>query len=166
MITIYDIIYLCQKYNIPLVGVYSKNRIPKKIIDGNYIINMQDDEDKNGNNLPGTHWVAFTTENNKVNYFDSFGFGPPSIVRMMLKKYYFEKNKPDFLAYSMTQIQNINSGVCGWYCVYFCYFMDKYKDKHKNLGYRLQAFLNKFDEDTEKNREILKKELAKIKEVN
>ena len=48
-------------------GVYSRNNLPKKIIDGAYVINLDEYADV------GTHWIALFCNINKIVYFDSFG---------------------------------------------------------------------------------------------
>ena len=47
-------------------GVYSRDKLPNKINDGAYVINLDEYSDI------GTHWVALWVNNN-VTYFDSFG---------------------------------------------------------------------------------------------
>ena len=48
-------------------GVYPGNNLPKKIRDGEYVINF--DEYAN----VGTHWIALFCNRSKIVYFDSFG---------------------------------------------------------------------------------------------
>ena len=48
-------------------GVYSRNRLPKKIKDGAYVINLDGYEDVD------THWIALFCNKNETVYFDSFG---------------------------------------------------------------------------------------------
>ena len=48
-------------------GVYPGNNLPKKIKDGEYVINF--DEYAN----VGTHWTALFCNRSKIVYFDSFG---------------------------------------------------------------------------------------------
>ena len=48
-------------------GVYSRNNLPKKIIDGAYVINLDEYADI------GTHWIALFCNINKIVYFHSFG---------------------------------------------------------------------------------------------
>ena len=47
-------------------GVYSRDKLPKVLKNGAYVINL--DEYKN----TGTHWIVLFMKNNKVSYFDSF----------------------------------------------------------------------------------------------
>ena len=49
----------------------------------------------------------------KVEYFDSFGLVPPNEVI----KYMKTTNKN--IIYNDSQIQNMNSILCGYYCIYY-----------------------------------------------
>ena len=48
-------------------SVYSRNNLPKKIKDGEYIINLDEYA------YVGTHWDALSCKRSEVVYFDSFG---------------------------------------------------------------------------------------------
>ena len=48
-------------------GVYSRNNLPDKIKDGEYILTLDESSDIE------THWIALYALNNNVTYFDSFG---------------------------------------------------------------------------------------------
>ena len=41
MLTNYDLEELCDVYNVPLRGIYMKDMLPRKIQNGNYIINLE-----------------------------------------------------------------------------------------------------------------------------
>ena len=101
-----DIKQICINIGLPLVGVFSKDQIPKKFKDGNYIINLQD-HDKG----EGTHWTCcVNSKGNKENiYFDSFGVIPPQEVEDAMSKQGY--------AWNSKQIQSYNSVACGWYCL-------------------------------------------------
>ena len=55
--TNYDLFEICEKLNIPLVGIFSKDELKRKngkIVSGNYILNL-----KSSNNSDEVgHWVA------------------------------------------------------------------------------------------------------------
>ena len=160
MLTNYDIIETCQRYQLPLVGVFNKNKIPPDKQFGGYVINMENDVDENGKQLDGSHWVSFYIEKDikgksHAVYFDSFGFAPPVDVQNFLVPFV-----P--YPYNDRDIQNINSGVCGYYCIYFIWFMASHKIKEPNLDKRYDMFLNHFDERPDKNLRILKKHLEKL----
>ena len=48
-------------------GVFSRNNLPKKIKDGAYIINLDENADV------GTHWIVLFCKKSEIVYFDSFG---------------------------------------------------------------------------------------------
>ena len=112
-------------------GVYSKDKIPKKLKKGFwYVINMENEKDGDG-----THWVCFKY-GDSIEYYDSFGFPPPnSILRL---------SKND-IHYSKKQIQNEDSTACGYFCIARIL---------SPLDYG--AFLKKFSKNTLKNEQILK----------
>jgi hypothetical protein len=101
-----EIIKTCAIRKIPLVGVYSKDKLPSNIRSGNYIVNMQDDEDGNG-----THWVSFIKGEGMQPsfYFDSYGVTAPTSIADALRMY--DYNKRD--------IQSMESKACGLYCISF-----------------------------------------------
>ena len=48
-------------------GVYSRDNFSVEIMDGAYVINLDEYSDI------GTHWIALYSLNNNITYFDSFG---------------------------------------------------------------------------------------------
>ena len=60
-------------------GVYSRDNLPKIIINGAYVINLDEYADV------GTHWVALYVKNNEAIYFESFGveLAPKEIKRFI-----------------------------------------------------------------------------------
>jgi hypothetical protein len=97
---------LAKKMKINLVGVFSKDQLPKSKSVGGYILNLQDNEDGGG-----THWVGFTVSSKgPVLYFDSFGLSPPKEVKT------FVKNK---VAYNTRHLQDMKSNACGYWVLAF-----------------------------------------------
>lgn len=98
---------ILNKHGYHINGVYSKDKLPKDLKDGWYVINLQS---TNEGNRKGTHWCCFKSINNSniIEYFDAFGFAPP--VEIM------EKAKGDIL-YSEREIQDTNATTCGWFCI-------------------------------------------------
>ena len=47
-------------------GAHSRNNLPDKIKDGEYVVNLDQFSDI------GTHWIALYPLSNSVTYFDSF----------------------------------------------------------------------------------------------
>ena len=115
-----DIDHIMNHYKIPYHGCYIKNRLPKHLSNGAYVINL------NGH----SHWTALVKDGNKVFYFDSFGFPPPMEV---------EERVGDF-TWSDKDIQAMSSSSCGWYCVSFIKFLYKKKDKEKAFKDYLKLF--------------------------
>lgn len=116
--------------NLPLVGIFARDKVPTKRKPGAYLVNL---DDSSGN---GTHWVAFKDTPRGITYFDSFGFPPPlSVMR------YAGHNT---IEYNAAQLQNVNSGVCGSFCLAFLY--------HKGT---LRSFIHLFSKDVQDNRRIL-----------
>ena len=50
-----------------LNSVYSRNKLPKKIKDGAYVINLDEYADV------GTYWIALFCKIHEIVYFDSYG---------------------------------------------------------------------------------------------
>jgi putative N-acetylmannosamine-6-phosphate epimerase len=101
MLTNYDIEKISEKLDLPLIGVFMRDELPKERKIGSYIINMDSSEGD------GTHWVfakifcdsdRFDTDSDsddsvEINkycgclYFDSFGCGMPLEVEEFLKPF-------------------------------------------------------------------------------
>ena len=92
---------------------------------------------------PGSHWVAvYLEENNKVTYFDSFGF--PNFNQYFLN--FLKINKVNEIIFNKFQLQSINSQTCGAYCVLFL--------KMRCHGYSLNDFMKLFSNNKENNDNI------------
>lgn len=66
----------------------------------------------------GTHWIAYTKENNEVNYFDSFGnLRPPE----ELIKYFLSDGSLNKIKYNYNSVQSYDSYLCGHICLAFLY---------------------------------------------
>lgn len=100
---------MCHSLHIPMVGIFSKDKLPPRAQPGGYIINLQDSGEGSG-----THWVSLSiSRKGYASYFDSFGQPPPKdVLRFLNRK----------VEYSTTQLQGLNQGICGWYCVAFLWF--------------------------------------------
>lgn len=145
--TNYDLMDAASKYQIPLLGVYSKDKIPKyPLRSGGMIFNLEDSTGGEG----GTHWVSifFNPSRKKAIYFDPFGFQPPTSVIEAFK---------DFLPieFSSVQVQNPQSTVCGYYCLFFIWYISQ--DPTPSLKKRLSNFIQLFNAtDPAKNLQLLK----------
>lgn len=144
MITNFELEELAQKHSIPLNTVVCKDQLPPIARPGGYIVNMQDSHDGNG-----THWVCVYIEGQRAAYFDSFGVLPPVEIEQFLKPY-----QP--YLYSIREIQNIRSSICGYYCLYMLWFMSR--NKKVPFKQRFESMLLQFSKtDPELNKKILQK---------
>lgn len=136
-LTDFDINKILKHYKIDYNGIFSKNELPSKLLNGFYVINMESSDKGHG-----SHWVALYKINDGYSqYFDSFGVVPPLDIENKLHKY----------DYNDRDIQDINSSSCGFYCVGFIKFMNGKSDLKKSF----KTFIKMFDNDTKRNEEIL-----------
>lgn len=125
MISNFDIERICRELKLPIIGVFSKDKLPQKREIGSYYINLQDSADGDG-----THWTIAiiysdderetetitTTKNGErvfrigALYFDPFGVDMPREVNEFLSPF-----KP--IPYNNRQIQGLRQTECGWYCI-------------------------------------------------
>lgn len=157
MMTNIDLEEDCKEFQVPLVGIFNKDLLPPTPQAGGYIINTQDDLcATTGEDLPGTHWVAFYIEGKHAVYFDSFGFAPALQVQNFLKPFIPYE-------YNTQLIQNIRSGVCGKYVLFFLVYMTRMRRTHPDLNTRFKQFLRLWSPNVLDNRTILLEQLKKIK---
>ena len=90
-------------------GVYSRNKLPKIIKKGAYLINLDEYENID------THWIALCVTN-KVIYFDSF-----SVEHIPEEINKFIGNK-DIKA-NIFKLQAYDSIKCGYFCIEFINYM-------------------------------------------
>lgn len=125
----FDLIYLSNKFNIPLNAVKSKDNFTMDPKEGGYIINLEDS--KKGQ---GTHWTCLIITKDYVSYYDPFGLPmPPDILRFIS---WWDNDHKISVIHSIDQIQPIISDYCGWYCLYFLYFhlvIHKHNIDHRYL---------------------------------
>ena len=90
--------------------VYSRDGLPRKIRKECGIINLDDIQG------PGTHWVCYRNLTGVVEYFDPFGLIMPNEA---LK--YFNTASPSGkqIVYSIDEIQNRSTVLCGYWCLYY-----------------------------------------------
>ena len=141
-----DIEFICQKLKVPLITCCPKDKLPTKKEKGYYIVNMQNDKDEYGNDLPGSHWVAFGITKKGAFYCDSMGIIPPTVVVEYLKEF-------NPVPYNIQEIQYIRSTDCGWFAVAVCDYIHRSKKKTTKS---LTDFIHMFSEtDLIKNNTIL-----------
>ena len=102
-----------------LRGIYSRDHLPSKIKKECGIINLDDMQG------PGTHWVCYRNLDSVVEYFDPFGLIMPSEAL----KYFNTSGKR--IVYSIDEIQNRNSVLCGYWCLY--YLLERQKGNSINF---------------------------------
>ena len=97
-----------------LRGIYSRNGLPNKIRKECGIINLDDIQG------PGTHWVCYRNLDSVlgkpvVEYFDPFG------LRMPNEALEYFRTARKRIVYSMDEIQNRNTVLCGYWCLYYLF---------------------------------------------
>ena len=141
MLSNFDIIAICKKLKINLLGVYSNDLFNDVTLEnGFYVINLQNSNDGNG-----THWTCVGVRNFDHIYFDSYGFIAPQSVQDKLNDFYF---------WNDSQIQHLDSITCGWFVIAFMYYMQNNKEQKINIRYK--NFIDLFDKkNLLKNDDIL-----------
>ncbi len=165
MLSNFDIERLCQKLDLPLVGVYQKDvlkTVPVQI--GSYYVNQQNSDDGDG-----THWVLIKiySDDDRDNggssngmafanalYFDPFGLNMSEEVEEFLRPF-----KP--VPFNNRQIQSVRTSQCGWYCI-ACDYALEYKQYRETYLEDYELFLNHFSEDPNKNLTLLKEFFAPL----
>jgi len=150
MLTDEQITNFFKDTDLPLIDVVCKDRLPNKRYIGDYVVNMENNDDGSG-----THWVfcKILPKGNKALYWDSFGVYPPEEVKQFLH--------PLKIAYNTRQIQDINSECCGHYCEALAYYLKYDGDPKKSMEDNYYDFINMFCDNTKKNDRILKEYLEK-----
>ena len=87
-------------------GVFSVDNLPE---DPHLLVCNTDPSDK-----PGRHWIAIYIENDRGDFFDSFGRRPNDDFERYMNRHCSSWNFND------KQLQSIVSNFCGYYCIYFC----------------------------------------------
>ena len=126
-----------------------KDLLPKKVLDGNWIINLESSLDKYGKEQSGSHWLALVVEGSNAFFFDSFGAYPSTEIVN-----YVKQRKGLRLAMNNSMIQNINSENCGYYCISLFLYLKHSKGSLFDLAERYTEI---FNNDTMMNDAILRK---------
>ena len=117
-------------------GVFSRNNLPKKMKDGAYVINLDEDA-----NVGGTHWIALFCKKNETVYFDTFGV---EYIPEEIKDFIKNKNIKIYIF----GLEEYNSIMCGYFCMGFLDFM--------LVGKKLTDYTNLFSPyDFKKNDNII-----------
>ena len=104
-------------------GIYAKDQLTTDMIKRNqfYIINLDDMYSPTN----GTHWTAFYVDDDRIEYFDSYGLKPPQII----------SENYDYI-YNSSQLQSYESKACGYYCLLFIYL--------RSHGYNFYEIIKQF----------------------
>jgi hypothetical protein len=142
MLSNFDIEKICRKLDLPIIGVFSKDLLPKERKIGSYYVNLQNHDEGEG-----THWVLakIYSDDERENiehiatnkkgkqvyrvgalYFDPFGLDMPKEVEEFLSPF-----KP--IPYSNRQIQGLKQEECGWYCIGCDYSLEHKQDEDTYL---------------------------------
>ena len=130
----YELIEMCAKSGINLIDILNKDLLIKETPqEGCYIINLQD-----SGVGQGTHWVGLILNEEYVSYFDPFGLHHSEDVSRFISWFLHDVGYTDTrdVIYNTTQVQNINSILCGYYVFAFLYHhtvINKHKTNNKDL---------------------------------
>ena len=117
-------------------GCYIDDRMPSKLSDGFYIVNL------NGH----SHWTCLMKDKKHYYYFDSYGFPASEEIEEQIGEYIYSDN----------QLQNMNSSSCGYFCIAWMSYLDSRKNKEAAFA----DFLSLFTKNTNNNEMILHKWLS------
>ena len=149
MLSNIDLETLCIHYKIPMVSICMKDELPKKVEDGNYIINLQNSEAPDGSFNSGTHWLALKIQGKKACFFDSFGCPPATEICD-----YVKKRKGSRLAFNNWDVQDMRSENCGYFALSFLIFMEN--GLKTDLFGKFNDYVNIYGDDTVQNDALLK----------
>ena len=141
MLSNFDLSDIAQYYNIPLTFIGLKEELKSvPVQSGNYIINIANE-----------HWMALIIEKDFSFYFDSFGAPEAKDITRFIKR-----SKTRHLGYNQSIIQDLKSSYCGFYCIGLLWWVKLHRNRYKNLYDCVYAYLDRFDDDTKKNDEVLR----------
>ena len=153
---------LSRKMNFPLVGVFFKDELPKKLeYNKGYMINLDDSIDENGDENEGTHWTClqvnkYPTGQIEPIFFDPYGAPPSESIKQFVLD-----NTGKKLPYTEKDVQSLMNNACGYFCAAFLHYINTWEHRTKDLYTDVGMFLNYFDDlnksiDWKKNESILK----------
>ena len=142
-----DLEELSKIVHVPLKGIFLKDMIPKKLSNGSYIVNL------NSSGENGSHWTAFIKTTKEVFYFDPFGVYPVQNLMDIADKLKLQTY------YNMTQLQDMSSILCGYFCIAYLYFMLHNKG---TMFEKCIRFDKLFKKNTKQNDKLL---IAYMKEI-
>ena len=140
---------LAIHYKIPLVTICMKDELPKRVQDGNYIINLQSSKAPDGEYNPGTHWLSMKIKGKAACFFDSFGAPCPQEVTDFVKK-----RKGSRLAFNNWDVQDLKSENCGFFALSFLIYMDR--NSQMDIYTAFNDYVNLYGDNTKRNDAALK----------
>jgi hypothetical protein len=145
MLSNFDLENILKTYNVPVVSVCMKDELPNKVVNGNYIINLQ-----SSTAGKGTHWLGLIIKNKESFFFDSFGAPPSQEIIDFVKK-----RKGCKLAFNNWIIQSLESENCGYFVSSFLIYMNRHL-KNQSLFQIADDYIDGYVDDTKTNDKILK----------
>ena len=123
----FELINLCNKYNVPLDAVIYKDQL--KDYDEktckSFILDLHDSTDTTAG-----HWTGlYKNKDSEWVYFDPFGIIYPLAIKRFCKKN---------IEWNNEQIQSYYTGFCGYYCFLFLFYMSR--------GYDLKYIQDQFSQ--------------------
>lgn len=154
--------HLSRVMDFPLVGVFFKDELPRKLeYNKGYIINLDDSIDEDGKENEGTHWTCLQVNKYPSGlvepiFFDPYGAPPSEAI-----KEFVYSNCSQELPYNEKDIQSLMNNACGYFCCAYLHFINSNHLRSKDLYTDTKAFLSMFDDlnksiDWKKNEYILK----------
>ena len=133
--------HLSRVMDFPLVGVFFKDELPRKLeYNKAYMINLDDSIDENGKENEGTHWTCLQVNKYPSGlvepiFFDPYGC-PPS---QAIKKFVMD-NCSQKLPYNEKDIQSLMNNACGYFCCAFLHFINSNELRSRDLYQILKCF--------------------------
>lgn len=127
-------------------GVYASDRLPLFCNYNNTALVMNLDP----HNQSGSHWVSIYIENGYGLYFDSYGM-PPTVNANFV--HFLNRNCTQGWDYNRTELQALDSDVCGHYCIWFL--------SERARGVSLKNIVNQFTANCTVNDKLVKQNVVK-----
>lgn len=145
-----QLVSMCNQMRIKLNYIGFKDELPKYIVPGCYIINMEND-------LPGSHWVCIICCERHACYIDSYGQAAANEVHEFIQTRY----KTYFC--NTRQLQDVQSNACGYYAIAACCYFTTYCKSCADFRRTVDTFLHWFNGDNQKNNDkVLKNVLTQM----
>ena len=121
-----------------------KNQLPRKVVDGNYVINLASAPSG------GTHWLSLRIKGKEAFYADSFGAPMPVEIIAFAKQ-----RKGITIGYSNVILQNISSENCGYFATAILVYLER--NKTKPMFDVARQYMRQFKTDSKQNDDVLRR---------